>query len=285
MQAVSNILRNALSPEFRRQTKRVLRRFSSARLGRPLELDEFRNLLERQLGVRKGASVLVHCSFGHLKARFSPQDAIAVLKELVGENGNILMPCYPGNGQEWLASGKVFDIRTTPIATGILAQEFAQADDVATSIHPIKAVAAWGRDQKFLIGEHALSRTPYDLHSPYAKLLGLGNSMVIGLGTAKMSFFHCCEDSVDWYAEPLYTPSTMTGHYKSGNGKVMELPTYVHRTEVLRRMESSVAFLTRTKCPDYACFSYRRRTFYTGSVHSIYQHIREQIANQRQRVS
>ena len=274
---LSDGVRNALSPEFRGSAKRLFRRLSSTMLGRPLELSEFRFIVENKLGIRRDSTVLVHCSFGRLKANFSASDAVAMLKEVVGEGGNILMPCYPGNGEEWLASQEIFDVRRTPIATGILAQEFSRSPDVRTSTHPIKAVAAWGKDRDFFIAEHHLSRTPYDGNSPYAKLLSIENSLVVGLATAKMAFYHCCEDSIRHYAEHLYTSEPVPGLCRTADGDVVQVLTHVHRTEVLRRMPSSIEFLTRTKCPGYAVLSYRRRRFYVGDVRCIYQHVREKL--------
>ena len=275
---LSATLRWVLSSELRGKTKRALRRLSSTTLGKPLELDEFQYVLERKLCVRKNSSVLVHCSFGRLKANFSPAQAVMTLKDLVGEGGNILMPCYPGNGEEWLASGKVFDVQTTPIVTGVLAETFARTCGVRTSTHPIKAVAAWGKDRDFLIEGHHLSKTPYDSRSPYAKLLSLKNSLVIGLGTAKMSFYHCCEDSAPDYSRYLYTSNPVTGLCRTEDGSVEEVTTYVHRTEVLSGMPSSIEFLSRTRCPSYTVLEYRRRMFYAGDVRSIYRHVRDELA-------
>ena len=275
---LNHAIRRALSPEFRGNTKRMLRKLSSVTLGRELTQEEFRFVLENKLGIRKGCTVLIHCSFGRLKASFSPSDAIGILKDIVGEGGNIVMPCYPGNGDEWLSSKNTFDARKTPIATGALAQNFVQSSGVKMSIHPIKAVAAWGKDRDFLIGAHHLSRTPFDGNSPYARFLSLKNSLAVGLGTVKMSFYHCCEDSVENYAKHIYSPEPVVGLCRIASGEVVEVLTYVHRTEVLRRMPSSLEFLTQTACPGYSVISYRRRTFYVGDVHSIYRHVRQELS-------
>ena len=279
-----NSFRRALSPELRQQAKRRWRQVLSVTLGRELSLGEFRHVLEDRLGIRRNSTVLVHCSFGRLKAGFSPDEAVQVLKDVVGPGGNIMMPCYPGNGQEWLESGSIFDGRSTPILTGALAQQFSRSSGVTMSNHPIKAVAAWGKDRDFLVRDHHLSRTPYDENSPYAKLLHLPGSLVVGLGTAKMSFFHCCEDSVPCYAERLYTAEPLSGFCRTPDGEVMEVRTYVHLTDVLSGMPSSVEFLTRTRCPSYNVFSYRGRLFYVGDVKQVYDHVHNVIASDENKV-
>jgi len=270
---IADGLRRSLPPSLRSSGRRLLRRLSASTLGRPMGIHELRQVLERDLGIRRNATVMVHCSFGRLKADFSPGAAVELLKDLVGEGGNLLMPCYPGNGKEWLLSKQVFDPRSTPIATGALAQAFARSPGTRTSTHPIKAVSAWGRDSVYLTQGHDNSTTPYDGNSPYARLLSMDGSLLVGLGTAKMAFFHCCEDAVEDYARDLYSAIPLTGQCVTDAGERVRVSTLVHRPEVLGGMESSKAFLTRTACPGYTVLARRKRLFYTADASVVHRHV------------
>jgi aminoglycoside N3'-acetyltransferase len=228
--------------------------------------------------LRRNCTALVHSSFGSLKANFSADEAVQILKDIVGGSGNVLMPYYPGNGAEWLASRRIFDPSLVPTTTGILAQVFARSPGVQVSDHPIKAVAAWGRDRDFLIAQHCLSKTPYDGLSPYAKLLSLPHCRIIGLGTLKMSFFHCCEDSIPGYADTLYTAERIRGTCRRSDGETIDVWTRVHRPEVLRSKPSSAQFLADTMCPAYKVVAVRGRSFYTAEARGVYEHVRGALA-------
>ncbi len=254
-----------------------MRRLAMARVASRLGPNEFRDILEHELGLTRGHTVLVHASFGRLKASFTPEVAVQVLKDIIGREGNILMPYYPGNSDEWLESGQVFDPRTTPTTTGVLAQVFSQSPGVAVSLHPTKAVAGWGKDRDFLLNQHHVSKTPYDEHSPYARLLLLQNSCVVGLGTSKMSFFHCCEDSVDAYAERLYSTAPVRGYCRDADGRIVEVMTRVHRPEVMHSKRSSMEFLKATACLDYKIATCRGRMFYAANAPRVYRHVQKEL--------
>ena len=259
---------------FRRESRRWLRRINNAALGAPLTESEFSGILEYRLGIKAGDTVLVHCSFGALKATFSAEEALGILQERVGPDGSIIMPCYPGNGEEWLRSGKSFDPLTTPIATGILAQTLSRSKDARVSIHPIKAVAAWGMHKDAITADHQYSLTPFDRNSPYTRLLTLPHAKAIGLATAKMTFYHCCEDAVPEMVDLLYTPEALPGYFVTGDGGVLPVPTRVHRTEVLDRMPSSYDVLTGSGCPGYRVFRHRHRFFYVADLPVVHEHVR-----------
>ena len=269
---LKSLARRTVSADVRAMLRKAARRVVAGTSGRRLTEDEFRDLL-RRLRLTPGRTALVHCSFGRLRPEFSPAIAVSLLKEAVGEHGTLLMPCYPGNADEWIQSGGVFDATDGPFATGALAAAFARSAGVKMSTHPVKALAAWGQDAEFLTATHQLSRTPFDRHSPYAKMLEINDSIAVGLGTRKMSFFHCCEDAVPTYAQKLYTAEPVLGHCRTSEGDMVKMATHIHRAEVLGGMESSYAFLTRTACPDYHAFEYRGRHFYVADTQEVYVHV------------
>ena len=271
--------RRTLPPALRKQLKRLARRATTAGLSRRLRADQFRQILVEEMKLARGDTVLVHASFGRLKTEFAPSIAISILQDVVSDDGNILMPVYPGNGDEWLAGGEIFDPMTSPISTGILAVEFVHTKDVRVSKHPIKAVAAWGKERDNLLSEHHLSRTPYDAQSPYAKMLTLPNAKVIGLGTQRMSFIHCGEDAVPGYVEKFYSPLPMSGQCRDEHGSLITVTTLVHRSE-LRRTMGGAALLSAERCASCQERIIDDRIYYVGDARGIYEHMRQYAQRQ-----
>jgi len=239
-------------------------------LGRPLSKDEFRYVVKELLVIGKGDSVLVHCSFGNLKPSFSPAEAVEILMEAVGPQGNLLMPYYPEDSIRWLQEGKIFDVRSTPTRSGLLSATFSKYPDVRKSLHPIKSLAVWGKDRDYLISTHHESVTPYDYKSPYFRLSQCKNSKAVGLGVFKNVMVHCAEDIIDaypkYYHEKMYTAACV-----DYDKKKIRIKTYVHsRTSRLPPCE----YLYQTNCPNYAEYFYRSRRFYTSRCSSIIEHIK-----------
>jgi len=268
-----------LPPALRQQLKRFARRAETAGLSGQLGTDEFRQVLVKELQLARGDTALVHASFGRLKTDFSPSIAILILQDVVGDGGNILMPVYPGNGDEWLAGGEIFDPMTSAISTGILASEFVHTRDVRVSKHPIKAVAAWGKERDTLLSEHHLSRTPYDALSPYAKMLTLPNAKVVGLGTQRMSLIHCGEDAVPGYVKKFYSSRTLSGRCLDENGRVISVATRVHRSELQRKIPGA-ALLSAEGCTALQERTIDGRYYYAGDARGIYEHMRQYAQRQ-----
>jgi len=255
--------------------KKYYRKLYRAYLGKPLSKDEFRYILSNLLGISKGDSLLVHSSYGNLKANFTPSEAVEILMELVGQNGNILMPYYPEDSTSWLEKGKIFDVRYTATRSGILSSAFAKYPGVKKSLHPIKSLAAWGIDRDYLIATHHESITPYDTKSPYFKLINLRNSKTIGIGTYKNSFVHCAEDITENYPKYYYKKS-FNGKCIDNNGNMKNVCTYTHAPINNPRF---TGYLLQTNCPDYKIYSYRRRIFYQGMCESIIYHVKKFTRN------
>ena len=114
-----------------------------------LSLNELKKILLDDLKREVGDNLLIHCGFGFLNPDFTPEDLIALLKSIVGEQGTIIMPYYPiGLSNDWLESGQIFDIEKVRCRTGILAEKLALDKGSTVSIHPTKAVVAWWKFSK-----------------------------------------------------------------------------------------------------------------------------------------
>lgn len=272
MQYVKPFLKRMFDAEQRGRIRRQWARSMRIKLPGALSQEEFHAILGSRLEIKRGSTLLIHCSFGNLKAAFSPAEAVEVLQDLVGSEGNLLMPFYPGSGIEALEGGKIFDPRTAQISTGALARTLARSSGSRVSIHPIKAVVAWGQARDFLISTHARSRTPYDSHSPYYRMLEQVAPICVGLGTDKNSFIHACEDNVPEHPMDHYHPGEWTGRCVSETGEEIVVKTLVHKRDTGWTM-GSAAFLMTTACPTYQKLTHRGRAFYKVDAREAFAHV------------
>lgn len=207
-----------------------------------LSLEAMRFILTNDLKIKEGDSVFVHCGFGFLNAKFTPLELVELLKSIVGRNGNIMMPFYPpGLSSNWAKSGRVFDSAKVRCSTGILAQKFSKAKTVI-SLHPTKAVAAWGNKASVLVADHEKSIYPYGKATPYYKFSCLPNSKSIGLGVTNCAMIHCAEDVYEKNKSYLYTKEPVSLKVKSSAGNV-DVDTFIHHGKI--KLCTSSEFLSQ----------------------------------------
>jgi aminoglycoside 3-N-acetyltransferase len=153
------------------------------------------------LGLAPGQTVVVHSSFDSFEAfRGSAADVIAVLLDVLGPEGTLIMPTIPftGSAVEYAASGPVFDVRRTPSQMGLLSEILRRNPNAVRSIHPTHSVAAVGRLAQQMTAGHSLARTPCGAGSPWHKLLDhQGKILLLGTGIRAMTFFHTCEEILE----------------------------------------------------------------------------------------
>ena len=159
----------------------------------------FREILTDQLGLRAGDLVYVHSGMDGLNLNFPFYRILSLIQEAIGARGTVLFPTYPNqriSSYEYLKQGNVFDVRRTPSYTGILTEFARRQRDAVRSFHPTKSVCAIGPGAKEITATHHLSPYPYDICSPYYKLIE-GGGKIIGLGTTTnyLSFVYCVDDA------------------------------------------------------------------------------------------
>lgn len=153
----------------------------------------------RQIGIKSGQNIMVHTSmksFGFVCG--GPQIIIEALIEVVGEDGTIMMPTQtwknmdPAYGVHWQEPKEwwniirdnwpAYDKDITPTnSMGAVAEMFRKWPGTLRSDHPVRSVAAWGKNAKYLVSNHDLSDI-FGETSPIAKLYNL-NGHVLLLGT------------------------------------------------------------------------------------------------------
>lgn len=183
------------------------------------------------LGLRRGDTVFVHTAMGELNLAMPPERILDVLRAVIGQEGTMLFPTYPpGVAHEFLASGEVYDVRTSPSHTGLLTEIARRHPDAVRSLHPTKSACAIGPKAVELTDGHPDSPYPYDANSPYAKIMAHGGKVIgIGVATRNLSFVHAVDDFLkdDFPVRP-YLDQVFEARCINYDGSVEIVRTYAH---------------------------------------------------------
>jgi len=157
----------------------------------------------QKLNIKSGDTLIVHSawdSFFNYKEK--PSDLIKGLEELVGENGNLIMPAYSIKN---IYKSLTLDIEKDPTGAGLLAEIFRRfSSEIRTA--EIHSVALKGPFKHKLSENLQLLDTPWGEMSSYSKLLK-NKSKVICLGLEPWYLptqYHCVEDLLFRKNDPYY---------------------------------------------------------------------------------
>ena len=281
---IKQLLRSVTSAKLRlriKQTKRHLkRRFSHSE---KISIETMRSAL-LSLGINRGDRLIVASSFGYLNADFSPSQLIGLLQELVGENGTIMMPYYPGmNSVEWAQKGLVFDMNKTKSGMGVLTNVFSKMPGVLMSKHPTKAVCVWGKDAQEIIQDHEVSTTPFYWDSPYGKLLKAG-SKSLGLGLKNIPIFHSIEDILTEPYNYYYQKQPYKLHVIDNYGEDTVVETYVHDQGIIDRCQPAGDYTKDLNCKTYRRISMGLAFVYIIDNADLLQRCKEEFARGHSRL-
>lgn len=239
-----------------------------------LTMQDIKKFLIKNMGIKAEETIFVHSNFTGLKLDGTADELIDILVDVIGSNGNILMPFYPIKPSfEWLENGKVFDLRKNRTSMGALPVSLAKKTEARKSIHPTKSVVVLGRDRDFIISEHHLSMMPYGHNSPYYKISLLRNSKIIGLGVTAdyLSCMHVAVDICEDYPIQPYHPSPLEGKVIDYNGNEIIVKTYAHDLAITSQ-ENVKKFLKNTKCKTYKEYKYKGRIFFSVYAEDLINH-------------
>ncbi len=252
------LLKSLLPYSTRRQLKKIHRKIKNKLLRNLLKttIDDIRLLLVNDFGIVKGDNLIISSSFGNLNAAFSPKELIKFFQQIVGKEGNIVMPFYPpGNSYEWAESGQIFDMQTTRSSMGILTQIFSEMPNVYKSMHPTKAVVAWGKNAEEIVKGHETSKTPFYWDSPYGWLLK-NPSKSLGLGLKNIPIFHAFEDIILENKISLYQSKKHNLKVKNHNNEIIEINTLVHSPKEISKLIDAGDYVK-----SLSTYSYIRKNF------------------------
>ncbi|HEV2704571.1 MAG TPA: AAC(3) family N-acetyltransferase [Pyrinomonadaceae bacterium] len=233
---IGEIARKVLPESAVSSLVRAGKRYRQAKIARlpVLNEDDFKSLLTGALGLADGDTVYVHSSVDQLNLGFPFYRVLPLIQNVIGERGTVLFPTYPNRGRmsshEYLARGEVFDVRRTPSYTGLLTEFARRQRGAVRSLHPTKSVCAIGASAEELTREHHLSPYPYDVRSPYRKLVDF-RAKIIGLGvwTTYLSFVYTLDDALK-ENPPVrtYAPELFAAPCIDREGRRVVVETYAH---------------------------------------------------------
>lgn len=165
----------------------------------PLSEAEFRKILAEDLKIKNGSIVFIHSSVDNLNITFDTLRLLEILLEAVGENGTLVFPCwhFTYRAEDYLKSGKVFDVRRSPSMLGVLSEMARRYPGAKRSLHPTNSIVAIGKQAAAVTEAHHTDIYPCGEKSPYYLTMQMGGMIAgIGVNANFMSFVHCPEDVI-----------------------------------------------------------------------------------------
>ncbi|MFP4060146.1 MAG: AAC(3) family N-acetyltransferase [Bacteroidales bacterium] len=148
------------------------------------------------LGIRKKGVLLVHSSFGSVKAEVSnPELLIMAFLDALGPEGTLLMPAL--SYEIVTDNNPEFHIDKTPSNVGYLTEYFRTRPGTLRSMHPTHSLCATGDKAHEILTDHRLDITPVGKNSPFRKLTELkGQILMLGCGLRPSTSMHGVEELV-----------------------------------------------------------------------------------------
>ena len=170
------------------------------------------------IGIEKGdildiasdmMSVMMYCR--RKKLRFDPNHLLDTLKEMVGEEGTVMVRTFTWD----FCHDTPFDIKESPSRSGSLGDVAMKREEFKRTQHPIYSWMVWGKYQEELCAMTNSSafgiNTPFDfLDKKHGKQLVIGN-----LTTTACTQIHHCEALAE---VPYRLDKVFKGEYVDENG-------------------------------------------------------------------
>ena len=149
---------------------------------------------------------------------------------------------YHSSTLDYLAKGKVFDVRRTPSAMGLVSEYFRRRKNVCRSLRPTHPVLACGPQAEWLTTGHEDCLYPCGPGTPFDKLLTLNGSVVfLNLPFAFFAFFHNLEHRVAPGLDfPVYHDQIFEVPVVDCTGLRRSVKTHVFSREAIRRRRFDV---------------------------------------------
>lgn len=196
---------------------------------------EFKKILINSFNLEKGDHLFVHASLSLINTDLTSEDVFEILQDIVGINGSITVPCFPGmSSKKFMKSRRKFDVNTSMSGMGEFSEYVRKHRRSFRSLHPTKSIASIGLPKEILEG-HEHAEYPFGVGSPYQKLLEY-NPKIVGIGVpmSYLSFVHIAED-INAQKYPLQVNETekLSKICIDSEGIEHVVNTYVHDMDVV----------------------------------------------------
>lgn len=202
----------------------------------PLSETEFRKILGGELGIAKGSVVFIHGSVDNLNISFESWRLLEILLETVGEEGTLVFPCwhFTYRAEDYLNSGKIFDVKRSPSALGMLSEMARRYPDAYRSLHPTNSIVAIGKYAASITEVHHTDIYPCGAKSPYYLTMELGGIIAgIGVNANFMSFVHCPEDVLkQQFPVKTRLDKVFDATVKTADGTLKSVPTLAAHPQI-----------------------------------------------------
>jgi aminoglycoside 3-N-acetyltransferase len=187
---IRRVIRRATKHQSRYYKDRVFRRVKEKKLAAVLET----------LGVAEGQILYIQSSFGSLG--YYPNGInrfIELLKQMLGADGTIVMPCFPfgGSMQDYVAQRPTYDARHSQSKIGMLPEAVRVLPNARRSCHPTHPVVALGGEADWIIAGHENCDSPQGDNSPFDKLVRR-NALVLRINTPAFPLCHRLQEIINW---------------------------------------------------------------------------------------
>lgn len=190
----------------------------------------------KSIGIQQGDSLLVHSSLSKIGyVEGGAKTVVDALLEVVGVNGNLLMPTSPNASLQldFIRDLNVFDVANTPSSLGSVTEHFRKLPNAIRSAHPTEPVSCIGPDAEYFTGDHFGSLTPYDQYSPFYRISEKGGKILylgVTLDNAGTNL-HTLEDAIEDFVYPVYYPEVFEVDIRFPDGEIRNMKTKVHNPE------------------------------------------------------
>lgn len=150
----------------------------------------------RELGVRAGKAVLVHASLRSVgKMENGASTLLDALRNVVGENGTILVPAFRNPHSPFFTATEDWDTPPADTVTvGAFAEWVRQQSEAFVSHHPVYRFAAIGANAEFLTRD-APFHHPLGSESPLSRLHQInGDILLLGVNHTVNISLHLAEN-------------------------------------------------------------------------------------------
>lgn len=191
----------------------------------------------KRIGIKPSDKIIVHSAMSKMGVlEEGAKTFVESLKELITENGTIIMPTHSASNMYDYLNDKEkppYSVRNTSSRLGKITEYFRKQQNTFRSIHPTHSVAAWGLDSEEYVQGHEKSLRPFDKYSPYPKIISDHFiTFAIGVDLNSTTVVRVADDLMKDYPYNPYTEKTFKVQCINHQDCIIDVETYSHRKDV-----------------------------------------------------